>query len=93
MKRIFFAACLLTLAFLSTSAQDDLIADMKLFSTWFEGRFDNFAQHYDDKETKAEHPHEHIHSIFKRVDLPAIGKDVFFVQQYLDGDEAKVYRQ
>ncbi len=67
--------------------------DLKLFSAWFEGRFDNFAESYDDKERKAEHPHENIHSVFKKVDLPAIGKYVFFVQQFLDGDESKVYRQ
>ena len=66
---------------------------MKLFSNWFEGRFDNYAQYYNDKENKVEHPHEHIHSIFKKVNLPNLGKDVFFVQQYLDGDETKVYRQ
>jgi hypothetical protein len=48
---------------------------------------------YDERENKAGFPHEHIHSIFKKVDLPNIGKNVFFVQQYLDGDENKIYRQ
>lgn len=60
---------------------------------WFEGRFDNYAQYMEDKEKKVEHPHEWIHSIFKRVDLPQIGKYVFFVQQYMDGNPEKVYRQ
>lgn len=36
---------------------------------------------------------ERIHSIFKRVDLPAFGEHVFYVEQYLDGDPAKIYRQ
>jgi CpeT/CpcT family (DUF1001) len=86
---------LLALAFVfsQTISAKNLDDDLKLFTTWFDGRFDNFAQYYNDKENKAEHPHEQIHSIFKRVDLPQIGENVFFVQQYLEGDESKVYRQ
>lgn len=75
------------------SAASKLEDEMRLFSVWFDGRFDNFAQVYDERENKAGFPHEHIHSIFKKVDLPNIGKNVFFVQQYLDGDENKIYRQ
>jgi hypothetical protein len=93
MKRKFLAVGLVLASFLTVSAKGSLEDEMKLFSSWFEGRFDNYAQYYNDKETKFEHPHEHIHSIFKRVNLPSLGKNVFFVQQYLDGDEAKVYRQ
>jgi hypothetical protein len=93
MKQTLFVGCLILISFFSVSAKGNLNDDMKLFSSWFEGRFDNFAQHYNDKEIKFEHLHDHIHSIFKKVDLPAIGKNTFFVQQYLDGDESKVYRQ
>ena len=60
---------------------------------WFEGRFDNFAQTVEEKEAKAEFPHERIHSIFARVNLPNVGENVFYVQQYMDGDETKIYRQ
>lgn len=73
--------------------KSNLKDDLKLFESWFAGRFDNFAQFYNDNEIKFEYPHQHIHSIFKKVDLPAIGQSTFFVQQYLDGDESKVYRQ
>jgi hypothetical protein len=93
MKQKLFVCFLLLISFLTVSAKGKLEDDMKLFSQWFEGRFDNYAQYYNDKETKFEHPHEHIHSIFKKVNLPNLGKDVFFVQQYMDGDESKVYRQ
>ena len=75
------------------SAKGKLEDDLKLFTSWFEGRFDNFAQYYDDRDSKVEDPHQNIHSIFKQVELPQIGKNVFFVQQYSDGDETKVYRQ
>jgi len=36
---------------------------------------------------------ERIHSIFKRVELPAFGPHVFYVEQYLDGDPTRIYRQ
>lgn len=93
MSRKFFLLYLMLLFCLPIAAKGKLEDDMKLFSSWFEGRFDNYAQFYNEKENKAEHPHEQIHSIFKRVDLPKIGKNVFYVQQYLEGDETKVYRQ
>jgi hypothetical protein len=93
MFKFVFAVSLSLLLFLPGIGQGRSAEDLRLFTQWFEGRFDNYAQYYNDKETKVEHPHEHIHSIFKRVNLPELGKDVFFVQQYLDGDENKVYRQ
>jgi hypothetical protein len=71
----------------------NLKADMALMLQWFEGEFDNFQQVYKEKEDKAPEVHEHIHSIFKRVLLPAFGNDVFYVLQYMDGDSAKIYRQ
>jgi len=77
----------------SAAAKPGLADDFKLFLTWFEGRFDNFAQTNAEKESKAEFPHERIHSIFARVDLPKIGRNVFYVQQFMDGDETKIYRQ
>jgi hypothetical protein len=92
-RKIVVVCILIFLSVLNNFGQGKLEEQMKLFSSWFEGRFDNYAQHYNDKETKFEYPHEHIHSIFKRVNLPNLGKDVFFVQQYLDGDESKIYRQ
>lgn len=65
------------------------------FLTWFEGRFDNdgqvlFAEQLGVPEDSR---HEHIHSIFKRVDLPAIGEHVFYVEQYSGGDPSNIYRQ
>ena len=93
MKQKLLVICVILLSFSMVSAKGKLEDDLKLFTSWFEGRFDNFAQYYDDKENKVEDPHQNIHSIFKKVDLPQIGKNVFFVQQYADADESKVYRQ
>ena len=93
MSKKILSVCLILFSFLSVSAKGNLEDDMKLFSQWFEGRFDNFAQYYDDKENQAEFSHENIHSIFTKVDLPGIGKNVFFVQQYGNGDPNNIYRQ
>ncbi|MBS1797717.1 MAG: chromophore lyase CpcT/CpeT [Acidobacteria bacterium] len=92
MKRLLLVSAVVLLAVSGLRAKN-LQDEMNLLTSWFDGRFDNFAQVYEEKEAKVEFPQEHMHSIFKRVDLPAIGKYVFYVQQYLDGDESKIYRQ
>ncbi len=92
-KKILVAVCLVFLSFTIVPAQSKLETDLRLMMRWFEGRFDNFQQTVEEKEARAESPHERIHSIFARVNLPNIGENVFYVQQYMDGDAAKIYRQ
>jgi len=84
---------LTALLLFAAPASADLAADHALMMEWFEGEFDNFQQVWVERETKAEHPHEHIHSVFARVAVPALGDDVFYVKQYGGGDPTKVYRQ
>ena len=74
-----------------SSIQDDLA----LLTTWFGGRFDNHLQVWQakGKNTPEELIHEHIHSIFARVKVPAFGAHVFYVKQYMDNDPKKTYRQ
>jgi CpeT/CpcT family (DUF1001) len=79
--------------FVMNAAAKNLDDDLRLMMQWFEGRFDNFQQTVEEKDSKAEFPHERIHSIFSRVKLPQFGENVFYVQQYLDGDPKKIYRQ
>jgi hypothetical protein len=69
--------------------------DFRTFLAWFEGEFDSNEQvaFADELGIPKEAVPERIHSIFKRVDLPAFGEHVFYVEQYLDGDPAKIYRQ
>lgn len=93
LKRIAILSLIVFASSTGAFAKGKLESDFKLFLSWFEGRFDNYAQTVDEKDSKAEFPHEWIHSIFARVDLPQIGQDVFYVQQYMDGDESKIYRQ
>jgi CpeT/CpcT family (DUF1001) len=79
--------------FVMNAAAKNLDDDLRLMMQWFEGRFDNFQQTVEEKDSKAEFPHERIHSIFSRVKLPQFGENIFYVQQYLDGDPTKIYRQ
>jgi hypothetical protein len=76
-----------------SNAQSKLNDDLKTMLNLFEGEFDNYWQTQREKEDKAKYPHEHIHSIFARVSLPAFGENVFYVKQYMDGDPNKIYRQ
>ena len=69
--------------------------DFQVMMSWFPGRYDNQEQVYFEDELKVDKElrHERIHSIFEPVDLAAFGDNVFYVQQYLDGDPDKIYRQ
>jgi len=92
MRKVFLFSIIIFLSIQTVSAQNPE-KDLRLMMSWFEGRFDNFAQTVEEKETKTEFPHERVHSIFARVNQPNIGENVFYVQQYMDGDETKIYRQ
>ena len=69
--------------------------DFRTFLSWFEGEFDSGEQvaFADDLGIPKDAVPERIHSIFKRVAMPAFGEHVFYVEQYLDGDPTKIYRQ
>lgn len=74
---------------------DVLARDLRDLTTWFTGRFDNDLQVMFDAELNvpAEARNGRIHSIFKPVDLPAFGTNVFYVEQYADNNPTRVYRQ
>jgi len=69
--------------------------DMRTFLEWFPGVYDNQEQVYFEEElgVPEDDRHERIHHTFAPVDLPAFGEHVFYVQQYLDDDPGKIYRQ
>jgi CpeT/CpcT family (DUF1001) len=77
-----------------TAQAQNLQADLQEMLSWFTGEFNNFQQVWKEKEDKIADSlrHEHIHSIFLPVSIPALGKHVFFVKQYMDGDSDKIYR-
>lgn len=61
------------------------------------GQYDNAAQIVIDKRrgytSWRDGGHAHVHSTIGRVELPAIGKNLLYVEDYLDGDASKVFRQ
>jgi CpeT/CpcT family (DUF1001) len=77
------------------TARNVLDKDMGLMLQWFPGRYDNDLQVYFDGElsTPEANRNNRIHSIFVPVTLPAFGPNVFYVEQYADGDPTKIYRQ
>lgn len=83
------------LLWISTSALAGAPADELLarFVAWFPGEYDNHEQVWQERLDRAEHTHEHTHHIIAPVRLPALGMHVYYVQQYLNGDPAQVYRQ
>jgi hypothetical protein len=95
---VMFSAAVLGLVVIGSSsahAQNALDRDLAQMLEWFAGEFDNNQQVFVENETNtpAAERHERIHSIFTKVDLPAFGPHVFYVQQYQDNDPAKIYRQ
>ncbi len=87
---------LLTFAALvaAPAAAGSLEYDLEVMMDWFTGEFDNHQQHVDqiESENPPEQVHEWIHSIFHPVELPVFGDTVFYVEQYIDGDPSKIYR-
>jgi len=92
----FVAVAALSMASQSNAdANAVLDRDMRTFLEWFPGVYDNQEQVYFEEEqgVPEELRHERIHHTFAPVDLPAFGEHVFYVQQYLDDDPDKIYRQ
>ncbi len=69
--------------------------DLADFLDWFEGRFDNDRQVFFAAElgVPEDARHERIHSVFRKVELPAFGEHVFYVEQYSGADASNIYRQ
>jgi hypothetical protein len=92
--RIGYMLLILLTAINNVEAQkQNLTNDLATLKQMFAGEFDNFQQVYKEREDKMPNVHEHIHSIFTPVNMPAFGANVFYVIQYLDGDTSKIYRQ
>lgn len=95
-RAFFFTAGLLLLAGPATSATDQppIGSDpLQQFLAWFPGEYDNHEQVWQEGLDKAAEPHERLHHLFVPVAVPALGEHVYYVQQHLDGDPGKIYRQ
>ena len=76
---------------------DPFARDLLILADWFEGEFDNEEQVWFQADPRSATPdderHERIHTIHTRLDLPAFGAHVFYVEEYKDNDPAAVFRQ
>jgi len=68
-------------------------SDFGTFLKWFSGEFDNYTQALQDKINKIKYPHRQLHSVIIPANLSHFEGHTFYVQQYLDGDPEKIYRQ
>lgn len=94
---------LLTLALLLAPAapaaepDDPSARDLPRLVGWFGGVFDNQEQVWFESQERGKVPlaerHERMHVMHRRVALPALGPYVFYVEEYLDDDPQKVFRQ
>ena len=78
--------------------QDDPSArDLQRLVAWFEGDFDNQEQVWFENERRSRvavgERHERVHATHSRVNLPVFGQYVFYVEEYLDDDPARIFRQ
>jgi CpeT/CpcT family (DUF1001) len=73
----------------------DLQKDMTTMLGYLNGEFDNFSQVYTENTANLPDSmrHERIHTIFKPIVAPALGKNVLLVRQYSKGDTNNIYRQ
>jgi hypothetical protein len=73
--------------------------EVERLTTWLSGEWNNNEQVWQQKADaaktgkKPEDPISHTHHIFARVEAPKVGSHVVYVQQSLDGNPEKVYRQ
>ena len=97
MNRLSWTALLALLAAGPAAADDAAVLDkdFRVLMEWFPGVYDNQEQVYfeEEQDVPEELRHERIHHVFKKVDLPAFGEDVLYVQQHINDDPAQIYRQ
>lgn len=96
--RIIFLFVLLTLITATGFAQtanDVLDRDFRLMMSWLEAEFDNSEQFYFEEEMKVpeEERKTRIHMTFKKIELPIIGENVFYLEQYTENNPDNVGRQ
>jgi hypothetical protein len=93
-----FAALVSAAAAPAADPRDDPSArDLVRLVRWFEGTWDNQEQVWFETEGRAQVPeaerHERVHAVHRRIELPAFGAIVFYVEEYLGDDPSKVFRQ
>lgn len=94
-----FIALLLVLGFTGAAqahSKADFAAQMKLLTEWLPGDYDNHEQIVRQSggglSQPTDKPFFRVHTIIKRVNMPAIGENVFYLEEYRDNDPTKITR-
>lgn len=94
---VLFIFCSIFMSKQLIAQSDPNARDLVKLTEWFEGEFDNDSQvWYENRYSWKGNPeerHNRMHSIHTKIDAPALGKNVFYVEEFLDGDPTKISRQ
>lgn len=76
---------------------DPFARDLLVLTQWFEGGFDNEEQLWFERDPRSQTPEDarsvRLHASHRRLELPAFGEHVFYVEEYIDNDPDTVVRQ
>lgn len=76
---------------------DPFARDLKILTQWFAGEFDNEEQVWFENDGRSATPEKEkiprLHTAHTRLDLPAFGQHVFYVEEYTDNKPSNVIRQ
>lgn len=79
------------------TASDPNARDLLILADWFQGEFDNEEQLWFENDPRSNTPeadrHQRVHTLHKRMNAPQFGEHVFYVEEYVDHDPAKIIRQ
>jgi hypothetical protein len=74
----------------------DLNAQLKLLMEWLPGDYDNHEQIVRQSgggfSPATDKPFHRLHTMFRRVNMPAVGEHVIYVEEYRDDDPKKLTR-
>lgn len=98
MKRVIILFALITGCNFTAQAQSDPNArDLEVLSKWFEGTFDNDSQLWlegrRDWKGKEEYKHQRNHATHIKINAPALGEHVFYVEEFIDDIDSVITRQ
>lgn len=84
-------------SFAAEGLADPFARDLLILTDWFEGEFDNEGQLWFEADPRSATPeskrHERLHTMHRRIEAPAFGEHVFYVEEYKDNDPTQIVRQ
>jgi len=98
MKAFYFAlmGALLCTVPASAHTKADLNAQLKLLMEWWPGRYDNNEQIVRQSggglSAQTDKPFYRLHTVFKRVNMPELGDNVLYVEEWKNNNPADIAR-